>query len=164
MSSLGGGLVKRSGTAIGQIPVYSSPAPVDFVYHWLRISWIEIFPGRLIDQSGDTFGRHLCWIRSIGYPVSSSVREVAGHLQVEIETSVSALSHLVSEESSLDPDAIFALSAATRTLALTFELVTDSKGFVVKRVQLRPHSAEDAAVIQRYGGRKEPYLWVAQSK
>src|SRR5689334_8505730 len=110
--------MKLSGTAIGPTPVYSEPDPVDFVYHWLRISWVEIFPGRLIDRSGDTFGRYLCCVQSIGYPLSSSVREVAGQLEVVIETSVTALVHVVKEESSLKPDSVFDLSSVTLTLAL----------------------------------------------
>ena len=153
--------MKRSGTAIGRTPVYSEPDPIDFIYHWLRISWVEIFPGHLIDQSGDTLGRHLCCVQSIGYPISSSIRDSWGRNQVSIETSVTALAHLVSEESSLDPDTVFSLSSVTLTLALTFDLGMDGDGFVVKRVQLRPHSAEGAGVVQRYGGRKEPYVWTA---
>jgi hypothetical protein len=157
-------LVKRTGTAIGQIPVYSNSDPIDYIYHWLRISWVEVFSGRLIDQTGDTSGRYLCCVRAIGFPVSSSVQEAAGQWRVSVETSVTALAHLANEESSLEPDAVYGLSSVTLTLALAFDLALDAYGFVVRRVELRPHSAEGAAMVQRYGGRKEPYIWIAENQ
>jgi hypothetical protein len=144
--------------------VYSSPDPVDFAYHWLRISWVEIFPGRLIDQTGDSFGHYLCCIRKIGYPIRAAVREAGPYLQVHLDSSVTGTSHIVAEESNLQPESVFDLATVTLTLSLTVHLTKDAYGFLVSRVHLRPHSAEGEPLVQRYGGRQELYVWVPNNR
>lgn len=151
--------MKQPGTAIAGIPVYSNPDPLDFLYHWLRISWAAILPGRLLDDTGDTAGYYVCSVRNIGYPILKSTHESRGHYQIELETSVTALAHTAAEESALAPESAFALSELTRTLCLTFDVATNPAGFVVQRATLRPHSAEAAALVHRYGGGKLPYIW-----
>ncbi|MFI4881931.1 MAG: hypothetical protein ACIAQU_05035, partial [Phycisphaerales bacterium JB064] len=150
-------MVQRGVSAWGG-PIHCDDDPIEFIDHWIRMSWAQTLCGRRFNQTGDTFGWYLAHLVAVD-AIRATHRPRHCCIDVAGEVDIHAGVHTCPELSQLRPGAVFELQTVETTLLFRAEVRRTGSVMRVETFSVDPTAKDYQPYRQRFGGPEIWYTW-----